>query len=129
MSVTICLLITDDPDDQRAFSEVLAHYADTVLLVVLESKMVVKLFETKKYSPDCIFIDLSMHGIKINALLKSINDYPGTSPVPIVVYGEDEDFNKIGNSDGLIFFSKDYEFSALKKFLSELINPQKPYTK
>jgi hypothetical protein len=122
MSSKTYLLVTDDPDDHQAFSEAIAEISmKTIVLIVLDSERALEWLHTKKYIPDSIFVDLSMHGIRINSFLKSINGGAYLSNVPIVVYGPQSSFELIEDKDRLVFFNKDYEYSELRGFLKKLI--------
>src|SRR5687768_8577550 len=101
MTTKICLLITDDADDHQAFSEALSEYEKTVVLNVLDGKKALEFLRSQRVLPDYIFIDLSMHGIKINTMLKQIKNEVGIRPDCLIVYGDDEDFEKIENNNGL----------------------------
>lgn len=125
MIVKTCLLVTDDPDDHQAFSEAFAEISmEAVVLIVLNSEKALELIRRKKHVPDYIFLDLSMHGIRINTFLKSIKADTDTQSVPTVVYGDQEGFEKIDNAENLIFFNKEYEYSELRSFLKDFIQPE-----
>ena len=117
MSVKTCLLVTDDPDDHQAFSEVASEISEeTVVLIILDSQKAHLLLKEKSYVFDYIFLDLFTHGIRINSFLNVIqNDLDIRSE--IIVYGDKSNFDKILNPKGLIFFNKEYEYSELRDFL------------
>jgi CheY-like chemotaxis protein len=125
MTVKTCLLVTDDPDDHQAFSEALTEISErTVVLNILDSQKALSLLLSKRYAPDYIFLDLSMHGIRINTFLKSVMADTILSEVPMVVYGEQASISKIdGNFNNIIFFNKDFEYSELKDFLKKFFTP------
>jgi CheY-like chemotaxis protein len=126
MPLRTCLLVTDDSDDHQSISEAISQISEkTVVLNVLDSQMALLLLREKesKYQPDYIFLDLSMHGLRINSLLKSIRNEDGFFKSPVVVYGDIELFNQIDNAEHLIFFSKDYQYSELLDFLRTIFNP------
>lgn len=116
-----CLLITDDPDDHQAFSEAFAEVSEeTIVLIVLDSQKALEMLRAKKHSPDFIFLDLSMHGIRINTFLKFIKvESVGLRQVPIVVYGDVTEFYKLEYFSEVTFFNKEYEYSELRDFLKE----------
>lgn len=121
MTLRTCLLVTDDLDDHHAISEALSEVSDrTVLLNVLDSQKAQLLLREGSYQPDYVFLDLSMHGIRINTILKSLRGDNGHARIPIVVYGDQEMVDQIENTDDLVFFSKDYEYSQLKEFLKKV---------
>jgi CheY-like chemotaxis protein len=123
MAIKTCLLVTDDPDDHQAFSEAFSEIsANAIVLIVLDSEKALQLLKSGKYIPDHIFLDLSMHGIRINTFLKSINNDPAIRDIPTVVYGNQAAFLKIEYTDGLQFFNKEYDYSELKKFLTAFID-------
>jgi CheY-like chemotaxis protein len=121
MHVKTCLLITDDPDDHQAFSEAFAEISEaTVVLIVLDSQKALEMLKSKRHEPDFIFLDLSMHGIKINTFLKYIKvDERSLNIIPVVVYGDRPEFSKLEFASEVTFFNKEYEYSELKDFLRE----------
>ncbi len=124
MTLKTCLLITDDPDDHQAFTEALSEIsAKAIVLNVVDSEKALDFLKIKKHTPDYIFIDLSMHGIRINSFLKAVKSDIDLSLVPTVVYGQEKDFIKIENPEKVVFFIKDYEYSHLRDFLKNFIKP------
>jgi len=124
MAVKTCLLVTDDPDDHQAFSEALSEISDdTVVLNVLDSQKALKFLLSKKPSPDYIFLDLSMNGIRINSFLNSMSSDDSLLSIPTVLYGHRSIFDQLDHHDhtNLAFFDKEYEYSELKKFLADFI--------
>jgi CheY-like chemotaxis protein len=121
MTVKTCLLITDDPDDHQAFSEAFAEVSEnTVVLIVLDSQKALEMLRAKKHRPDFIFLDMSMHGIRINTFLKFINvEDAALRDVPVVVYGDISEFHRLEYSSEVTFFNKEYEYSELRDFLKE----------
>jgi CheY-like chemotaxis protein len=122
MSVKTCLLVTDDPDDQNAFSEAIREYSENIIvLIVLDSQKALDLIQSKKHVPDYLFLDLSMLGIRINNFLKVLDADPLLKQIPTIAYGEQVTFEKIDHAGRLRFFTKDYEYSELKKFLRTIL--------
>lgn len=122
MTVKTCLLVTDDPDDHQAFSEALSEISDdAIVLNILDSQKALIFLASKKYSPDYIFLDLSMNGIRVNAFLDAMRSQQGLNRIPTVLYGDRTTFDNIGRYDDVMFFDKDYEYSELKNFLSDFI--------
>lgn len=121
MSVKTCLLITDDPDDHQAFSEAFAEISQsTVVLIVLDSQKALDMLKAKRHEPDFIFLDLSMHGIRINTFLKYIKvEDRSLENIPVVVYGDGPEFSKLEFAKEVTFFNKEYEYSELRDFLRE----------
>lgn len=118
MSITTCLLVTDDPDDHQAFSEAFSEISsNTIVLIILDSEKALQLLMSGKYTPDYLFLDLSMHGIRINTFLKSIKNDPALRNLPTVAYGEESAFAKVEYTDGVNFFNKEYQYSELREFL------------
>jgi CheY-like chemotaxis protein len=122
MKVKTCLLITDDPDDHQAFSEAFAEVSEeTIVLIVLDSQKALDMLRAKKHNPDFIFLDLSMHGIRINTFLKFIKaEDISLKKIPVVVYGDVTEFYKLEYVSEVTFFNKEYEYSELRDFLREL---------
>jgi len=126
MTLKTCLLVTDDPDDHQAFSEAISEIAEeTIVLVVLDSQKALELLKSKTHLPHYIFLDLSMHGIRINSFLNFVKGGDDLHAIRTIVYGEALNFDKIENKEGLTFFSKDYEYSELQQFLRTLFKPDK----
>ena len=121
MKVKTCLLITDDPDDHQAFSEAFAEVSEeTIVLIVLDSQKALEMLRAKKHVPDSIFLDFSMHGIRINTFLKFIKtEDQSLQNVPVVVYGDVSEFYKLEYASEVTFFNKEYEYSELRDFLKE----------
>lgn len=118
MYLKTCLLVTDDPDDHQAFSEALAEISDnTVLIVILDSKKASLLLREKKHIPDYIFVDLSMHDIHINEFMSVVRLDSALNQIPTILYGEETELTKISNADKTPFFSKDYSYAQLRRFL------------
>jgi CheY-like chemotaxis protein len=126
MNVKTCLLVTDDPDDHQAFSEAFSEISsDAIVLIVLDSEKALELLNSRKYLPDYIFLDLSMHGIRINTFLKSLKSDPSFKPIPTVVYGAASVFTNISQPEGITFFNKEYDYSELRNFLSRFVQQNK----
>jgi hypothetical protein len=122
MQLKTCLLITDDPDDHQAFSEALSEISDnTILIVILDSKKASLLLREKKYTPDYIFVDLSMHGIHISEFMDGVSMGNAFKSIPTILYGEEEELKKVPQSYGKPFFSKDYNYAELRSFLMEVL--------
>lgn len=122
MDLKTCLLVTDDPDDHQAFSEALNEISsNTILIIMLDSTKAALLLQSKKLIPDYIFIDLSMHGIRITEFMTAFKREASIQHIPVVLYGEEEQLSKLQNIDGTPFFSKDYNYAELRSFLKEVI--------
>lgn len=121
MTVKTCLLVTDDPDDHHAFSEAFSEISENaVVLIVLDSQKALTLLKGRRHTPDYVFLDLSMHGIRVNTFLNAMRGNTELTETPTVVYGNEGDLDKIDRRDGLMFFSKQYEYSELREFLRKL---------
>jgi CheY-like chemotaxis protein len=122
MTLKTCLLVTDDADDHQAMSEALAVVSErTVLLNVIDSQKALLLLKEGNYLPDYIILDLSMHGIKVNSILKVIRNDRQERLTPVIVYGFEEIFLKIDQRDDLVFFNKDYSYTELLEFLRKVL--------
>lgn len=122
MNLETCLLVTDDPDDHQVFSEALSEISPGVILVVIpDSEKAVELLKAKKLVPDYIFLDLSMHGVRINSFLKVLKADDVLKRIPAVVYGNDDELENAAATDFAAFFSKDYNYSELRSFLRDVI--------
>jgi len=125
MALKTCLLVTDDPDDHQAFSEALAEVSEkAIVLIILDSQKALSLLKAKTHTPDYIFLDLSMQGIRINPFLQEIRGDYDLRPIPTVVYGDIASLYTIESVEGVTFFDKDYEYSQLKNFLQEFFDPR-----
>ena len=126
MTVKTCLLVTDDPDDHQAFSEAFAEISENaVVLIVLDSLKALALIKSQRHTPDYIFLDLSMHNIRINTFLNTIRSSSEMKDTPTVVYGDETSLIKIEPSDNIVFFNKHYEYSELREFLAGFLNNEK----
>jgi CheY-like chemotaxis protein len=122
MNVKTCLLVTDDPDDHQSFSEALSEIsANTILIVILDSKKATMLLESRKHIPDYIFVDLSMHGIRIREFIDAVKRESSVRNIPTILYGDEDELTKIQNVDGIPFFPKDYNYAELRSFLMEVL--------
>jgi CheY-like chemotaxis protein len=118
MTVKTCLLVTDDPDDHQTFSEAFSDVSsEAIVLNVLDSAKALDLLNSKKHIPDYLFLDLSMHGIRINTFLKSLRKDPAISGIPTVLYGLEADIGKVDEPRDMTFFNKEYGYSDLRNFL------------
>jgi DNA-binding NtrC family response regulator len=125
MALKTCLLVTDDPDDHQAFTEALAEVSDkAIVLIILDSQKALSLLLSKRHTPDYIFLDLSMQGIRINPLLREIRNDADLRPIPTVVYGDIASLYTIESVEGVTFFDKDYEYSQLRNFLQDFFDPR-----
>lgn len=122
MNVKTCLLVSDDPDDHQAFSEAFSDVSrEAIVLNVLDSVKALELLKAKKHIPDYFFIDISMHGIRINAFLKIIANDPAISKIPTVLFGHESDMLNVEGGDAYFFFNKEYGFTQLRNFLKEFV--------
>ena len=121
MTLKTCLLITDDMDDHQIMSEALEVISEnTVLLNIINSQKAVQLLRDKGYRPDYLILDLSMHGIKVNSILKVVYDELKDGSIRTVGYGYAENLQQIDNAERLVFFNKDYGYSELIDFLRKI---------
>ena len=122
MAIRICLLVSDDLDDHQLVSEALASISEnTVVLNIIDSQKALLLLQQPQYQPHYLMLDLSMHGIKVNSILKVVRDRANTIRRPVVLYGTVEAFLQIENKGDLLFFDKDYDYSDLKAALEKMI--------
>lgn len=123
MNLEICLLVTDDPDDHQVFSEALSEISPGMVLVVVpDSEKALELLKAKKFIPDYIFLDLSMHGVRGYNFLKILKGDDDLKGIPAVVYGGDGELEDTRDVDIAAFFSKDYNYSELRRFLKDILN-------
>lgn len=123
MNLETCLLVTDDPDDYQVFSEALSEISPSVVLVVVpDSEKALDLLKAKKFLPDYIFLDLSMHGVRGYNFLKVLKGDDALKRIPVVVYGSDGELEDAREIDIAAFFSKDYNYSELRRFLKDILN-------
>lgn len=121
MAIQICLLVSDDLDDHQAISEALsAISANTVLLNIIDSQKAVLLLQHAEHQPDRLILDLSMHGIKINSILKAIGNPDSKVRRPIILYGTLDTYSMIDSDDDLLFFDKDFSYTEMKAFLEKI---------
>ena len=123
MAIQICLLVSDDLDDHQIISEALSVISEnTILLNIIDSQKAVLLLQHPEHQPDRLILDLSMHGIKINSILKAIRNNNSKIRLPVILYGTLEAFSLIGPDDDLLFFDKESSYSEMKAFLQEVFN-------
>lgn len=121
MAIQICLLVSDDLDDHQAISEALSEIsANTILLNIIDSQKAVLLLQHSEHQPNRLILDLSMHGIKINSILKAIGNSESKVQRPIMLYGNIESFSMIHSDDELLFFDDDLSYSEMKAFLENI---------
>jgi CheY-like chemotaxis protein len=121
MAIQICLLVSDDLDDHQAISEALAEVSqNTVLLNVLNSQKALLLLKEPTYRPDYLMLDLSMHGIKVNSILNTVKGNNTEPKIPTIVFGYPDKFSQITDTEGLIFFNKDFGYSELHDFFRKM---------
>jgi CheY-like chemotaxis protein len=126
MNLETCLLVTDDPDDHQVFSEALSEISSGVILVVVpDSEQAIELLKAKKFIPDYIFLDLSMHGVRSNSFFKILKRDDELKRIPIIIYGNDGELQNAGDAHIAAFFNKDYNYSELRNFLREIIKAGK----
>jgi CheY-like chemotaxis protein len=122
MTVKTCLLVTDDPDDHQTFSEAFADVSsDAVVLNVVDSRKALELITSHKHIPDFFIVDVSMHGMRINAFLKAIRADNVVSRTLTVLYGFESDMKNVDPLPGTVFFNKEYRYTELRDFLKRLI--------
>lgn len=122
MSIQICLLVSDDPDEHQAISEALSAVSqDTILLNIIDSQRAILLLQSTEYQPDRLILDLSMHGIKVNSLLKVVRSSNKKVRLPVILYGTPETFSRFEKSDDVLFFNKEVEFSQLRNLLGNVL--------
>jgi CheY-like chemotaxis protein len=113
--------VTDDMDDHQAMSEALGVVSEnTILLNIIDSHKALLLLKESTYHPDYLILDLSMHGIKANSILNLIRDSSGKPRQPTIIYGYEDKFHQVDNTEGLMFFNKDYSYSELREFLTRI---------
>lgn len=123
MNLETCLLVTDDPDDHQVFSEALSEISPGIVLVVVpDSEKALELLKAKKFIPDYIFLDLSMHGVRGYNFLRILKSDDDLKRIPAVVYGGDGELEDARDVDIAAFFSKDYNYSELRRFLKDILN-------
>lgn len=125
MNLKTCLLITDDPDDHDAFSEALSEIASQIILFVISnSEKALALLKSKRHRPDYIFVDLTMYGIRKNFFLNTMSGDFELAGIPIILYGDKTDSNKMEHQFHLPFLSKDYTYGELRVFLTQVFKSE-----
>lgn len=120
------MLITDDPDDHNAFSEALSDLTTKVILIVISnSEKALEMLKSKKHRPDYLIIDLSMYGIRVNSFITTMKNDIDLADIPIYLYGDKSDTDKVKDNTFLPFFSKEYNYSELRSFLKNIIQSNK----
>jgi hypothetical protein len=121
MNPKICLLLTDDPDDQQSFSNAISEIApDNILITVIDPAQALKLLSSKKISPDFIFADVSMYGMDLSKFRSETNT-DGIAKAPFAVYGYEEDSRTGQSFSDFPFLSKDCTYSDLVNYLKKVL--------
>ena len=116
-TIRTCLLITDDPDDHQTIAEAISKICEEMIVLnILDSEKALLLLTESQCQPDFVFLDLSMQGIRVNTLLRSLKSNEPLK-ISILAYGDLKAFNQISDTRNVIFFNKDYEYSQLIDFL------------
>lgn len=123
MTTTItCLLVTNDPDDFLEFSEALNEISkDAIVIAVADMTRAVALLAGKLSTPDYIFVNLSMPGVKPENFLRQMKENEKLKRLPVVGFGVSQNLDGI-KSHLSHFLGEDYSYSDLKKFLMKLLN-------
>lgn len=123
MSLKKCLLVTDDPDDHRAFTDVVAeNHPSTVVLTILDSQRAIDLISDRIFIPDYLFVDLAMQGIAVESFLSMLKSDPELRKLPTALYSEDSCFKYHDQDIDVLTFSKDYTYGQLKEFLARFFD-------
>src|SRR5687767_14926386 len=94
----ICLLLTDDPDDQQTFSNAISEISsENILLTIVDVNQAITFLATKEFFPQYIFVDASMYGMNINQITNAVKD-GSSKKAPLIVYGYEEDSTNSKNS-------------------------------
>jgi CheY-like chemotaxis protein len=118
MNPKICLLLTDDPDDQQSFSNALTEIdPNSILISVIDSAQAVRLLNTKKILPDLIFLDLSMYGMDVSQIANATRNDGDLRSVPLALYGYKEDSADLKEMSDFPYLDKDCTYSDLIKFV------------
>ena len=113
----ICLLLTDDPDDQQTFSNAISEISpENILLTIVDVNQAVAFLARRECFPQYIFVDASMYGMNINQITNAVKD-GSFKKAPLIVYGYEEDSMHSKNSSDFPFFNKDSTYTELVKFL------------
>jgi hypothetical protein len=118
MNSKICLLLTDDPDDQQSFSNAISEIAPEIILIsVIDAGHAVNLLTSKKVLADFIVVDVSMFGLDINQIKRSAHNDGVLKPVTFALYGYQEDLAAANNFSNYPYLNKDCTYSDLINFL------------
>jgi CheY-like chemotaxis protein len=87
------LLIDDDEDDRKLFSEVTAEVDETATCITTGDGQegLAYLRDENNTLPDFIFLDLRMPGMSGRQCLEQIKTDPRLRPVPVIVYTTSRD--------------------------------------
>src|SRR5687767_14282052 len=99
-----CVLVTDDPDDHLAFSDAVAeNHPSAVVLVILDSQKALQLLQEKDLLPEYLFLDISMHGIRINSFLAALRSDEQLKKITTVIYGEESGLSYVDKANELLY--------------------------
>ena len=118
MNPKICLLLTDDPDDQQSFSNALTEIdPNSILISVIDSAQALRLLNTKKILPDLIFVDVSMYGMDVSQIANATRNDGVLRSVPLALYGYKEDSDGLKEMSDFPYLDKDCTYSDLIRFV------------
>ena len=121
MPLKKCVLVTDDPDDHQAFTDVVAeNHPAMVVIVVMDNQKALELLREKNLLPEYLFLDISMHGIRINSFLTTLKNDEELKKIPIVIYGDESRLSYVDKSADILYFPKEYTYTELQDFLAKL---------
>lgn len=113
----ICLLLTDDPDDQQTFSNAISEISpENILVTIVDINQAITFFTKKEFIPQYIFVDASMYGMNVSQITDAVK-VGSSAKAPLIVYGYEEDSTNSKNSSDYPFFNKDSTYTELVKFL------------
>ena len=122
MALRTCLLISDDPDDHLEFSEAMYEVSnDTILISLVNARKAMDLLKANICVPDFIFFDLS-DGVHADVFLTAMQKNPIMENVPVIVYGDYSEYERITTLGVAAYLNKDYSYSDLRAFLKKVLN-------
>jgi hypothetical protein len=123
MNSKICLLLTDDPDDQQSFSNAISEIApENILISVIDANHAVKLLSSQKIHPDFVFVDVSMYGLDVSKIRITTNREGAPGKVPLALYGYEEDSGAARSLSDFPYLNKDCTYSDLINFIRSVLH-------
>jgi CheY-like chemotaxis protein len=119
------LLVDDDADDRRTFSDALSDLRMETNLTLLEDGRKLLEYLEKSKRPDILFLDLNMPYKSGVECLREIREFTKFDDLTVAIYSTsstDKDIEDTFAYGANVYIKKPNNFIKLKKVLSDVIN-------